>query len=643
MNLQDPRSFSNAPHSGRSNLLEIKGLTVDFEATNWRAGERWNRTLHGIDLTISEGEALGIVGESGSGKSLTWLAALRLLGPKARIEGDVLFNGREFRKGGPNDIGALRGRHVGMIFQDPVNSLNPIRRIGDQICETLALHRGINGAAARAEALELLERVGIPDAAKRLNAFPFEFSGGMCQRVSIAIALAARPNVLVADEPTTALDVTVQAQVLDLLATLRRDLNMAVVLISHDLDVVAGFCDRIAVMQQGSIVEWSSSRHIFAAPRHPYTRQLVASYDAAGSRSAARAERGRHSAPPVVLTLKNITRSYNASKRMLTWGSKGSDKPVVAVSDVTLTIREGETVGLIGESGSGKSTLGRVALGIDKPDTGQVLLHDREIVFEQSKAWRLQRRDLQLIHQNPLGALNPKIPVGDQILEPLLIHKGASGRGALLEQVVAMAEAVGLGPELLQRYPQQLSGGQRQRVAIARAAIINPQVIICDEAVSALDASIRGKVLELLKRLQRERNISYLFISHDLNVVSRISHRVAVMYLGTIVELGTTDAVMTRATHPYTKALVAAIPDRRLGREGYRPVLKGEPPSAIDRPSGCPFQDRCSLAQAECRISAPSLRRLHDLEDHWVACHRAEQSSIPIAAKKQRMRFVAAQ
>ncbi|GGB06286.1 glutathione ABC transporter ATP-binding protein [Brucella endophytica] len=569
-------------------LLSVQNLRVSFLSDG-----RWTTVVHDISFDIEAGTTVAIVGESGSGKSVTSLALMRLLSPgSSRIEGDIRFAGKSLNALDDSGMRQIRGNEIAMIFQEPMTSLNPSLTIGFQLAEVLMTHRGMDRGAAEAEAVRLMERVRIPSAATRIHDYPHRLSGGMRQRVMIAMALACRPKLLIADEPTTALDVTIQAQILDLIRELQQEEGMAVLFITHDMGVVAEIADRTIVMLHGRIVESGTTGDIFGAPQHPYTRALLAAVPKLGSMQgeaqprkfieinratglpASAKDNGDISPPPSgsarpVLEVKDLRKYFDIRKGLL----RRVIGRVHAVENVSFSIAPGETLALVGESGCGKSTTGRTIMRLSDPTSGEIRLNGEDILSLSSSGFRERRRDIQLIFQDPFASLNPSMKVGETIAEPVIAH-GLGSRAEARERVGELLRQVGLGPDISNRYPHEFSGGQRQRISIARALSLRPKLIVADEAVSALDVSIKAQVVNLMLDLQREMGLSYLFISHDMAVVERISHRVAVMYLGEIVEIGPRAAIFGNPQHPYTKRLLSAVPVPDPSRRDQRPVLK---------------------------------------------------------------------
>ncbi len=582
-------------------LVEVRDLQVSFVSR-----EATVTAVNGVSFALMPGEVLCIIGESGSGKSVAALATTRLIDyAGGRIDaGHINLRDRagtwvDLARASQQRMRLLRGPELAMIFQEPMTSLNPVLRIGDQITEGLILHQRMDHRAARAEARRMLDRVRVPEAERQLDRYPFQLSGGMRQRVMIAVALACRPRLLIADEPTTALDVTVQAQVLRLLRALQREFGMAMVFITHDMGVVAEIADRVVVMRAGERVEEGDAEAIFHRPRHSYTRALLAAVPALGSlagqklpvpfpdpsgRTYAPQDTVDHDAPPVLEVVGLVTRFE--VRRGLFGRRVGR---IHAAEQVSLTIRPGETLGLVGESGCGKSTTGRSIIRLEQPDAGRILLAGQDVTRLDRTGEKLLRRRVQYVFQDPFASLDPRLTVGFSIAEPIHTHRLASG-AAVEQRVRALLEQVGLPAEHLHRYPHELSGGQRQRVCIARALASEPRLIIADEAVAALDVSIRAQVVNLMMALQAAHGLAYLFISHDMAVVERIAHRVAVMYLGQIVEIGPRERVMGNPQHPYTRRLLAAVPvpDPRR-RDHDRDLDDSEVPSPLRRMGDVPM------------------------------------------------------
>ncbi|MCD7061070.1 ABC transporter ATP-binding protein [Pelagibacterium xiamenense] len=521
-------------------LLRIEGLELTIGDT---------RILEDIALSLDAGDVLGVVGESGSGKSLTALSIIGLLPEGARLSGRIAIDGREVVGASESALTDLRGDTVGMIFQEPMTALNPLMTIGDQVAETIVVHRRAGWSGARKTAAAVLERVGLPSSQISPDRYPHELSGGQRQRVGIAMAVALKPRLLIADEPTTALDVTTQAQILALLRALARDEEMGLILISHDLAVVAQMADTIAVMQGGRIVEQGESSAIPGRLKHPYSRAL---FEASTHLPPKRArERGE-----MLLSVSNVVRDYPLPRRAF-WEAK---RALRAVDDVTFCIDRGENVGLVGESGCGKSTLARAIVGLETVQSGQIMLAGRPVAGLHNTAF-ITRRDMQMVFQDPYGSFNPRHKVGRLVAEPLhLLGRDAPDGAARSRSVTNALEQVGLGSADADKFIHEFSGGQRQRIALARALITAPALVVLDEAVSALDVSIRAQILDLLAELSGRLGLSYLFISHDLHVVRAITDRVLVMRAGRIVEAGATETVFASPRHAYTRALIAAAP-----------------------------------------------------------------------------------
>ena len=664
-------------------LLEITDLNVQFVTSHGTV-----RAVEDVSYAVRPGEMVAIVGESGSGKSVSALAIMRLLpeGTARITKGSVRFDGRELLTLSDEQMRRIRGREIAMIFQEPMTSLNPVLKIGLQIMEPLTIHLQMDASAAHARAIELLTLVGITDPESRLNQYPHQLSGGMRQRVMIAIGLACNPKLLIADEPTTALDVTIQAQILELMKDLSKRLGVSVIIITHNLGIVARYADRVNVMYAARIVESGTAERVFSRPLHPYARGLLtavprldrgrsaklATIDGAppnllappsGCRFRPRcrfaidkclevpplapaesghlvachrvaeieaidptAARGDSSAKvahedrddkAAILSIKNARKFFPVRAGFLQ-----RSRLVRAVNDVSLDIKRGETLGLVGESGCGKSTLGRLVLRLDEPTGGAICFEGIDLAGLNRGDMIAVRKKMQVIFQDPYSSLNPRMTVGQIVAEPMRVH-GILPKPQIEPRVAELLQLVGLFPYMALRYPHELSGGQRQRVGIARALAVNPDVIVCDEAVSALDVSIQGQVINLLEDLQQKLGLTYLFIAHDLAVVRHISSKVAVMYLGRIVEYAAADELFANPKHPYTKALLAAapIPDPAIERARPRSIIKGELPSPLNPPPGCVFNPRCPLMTAECKQAVPATRELGP--GHFVACIHA--------------------
>jgi peptide/nickel transport system ATP-binding protein len=681
-------------------LLEVRDLTVEFAGDDGVIP-----AVRGLSYTLSPGEVLGIVGESGSGKSVSSLAVMGLLPESARVTGSVRLRGQELVGLSDKQLSRIRGNSIAMVFQDPLSALTPVYSIGDQIAETVQVHRGVSKSLAFARAVELLDAVGIPNAAQRAKAYPHEFSGGMRQRVMIAMSIANDPDVLIADEPTTALDVTIQAQVLELLDTAREITNAATIMITHDLGVVAGMADRIVVMYAGKAVESGPVFPVYADPRMPYTIGLLGSVPrldrpgqlltpiegsppnvarlpegcpfvarcpvsisvcetieptleptAAGGRHAAchRSEEiefgliqgapvfpppaiatVREEVPrglrPAVLEVRDLGKRYPVTKGVVLRRRIGT---ITAVDGISFDVREGEALGLVGESGCGKTTTIMQILEMQPPEQGTVSLLGTDVATLDRNGRRQLRRDVQVVFQDPLASLDPRLPVGDIIDEPLrAFGVDADTRRDRVRELLSL---VGLSPEHANRYPADFSGGQRQRIGIARALALEPKLLVLDEPVSALDVSIQAGVLNLLEDLKVRLGLSYLFVAHDLSVVRHVADRVAVMYLGRLVEVGAADDVFDRPTHPYTQALLSAvpIPDPVAERQRARILVRGDLPNPADLPSGCRFRSRCPLfaelpedKQRVCIERDPLLER-HTAGDLESACHWAQERQV---------------
>ena len=683
-------------------VLEVNDLHVTFPS---EAGPV--QAVRGLDFALAAGETMAIVGESGSGKSVTSLAIMGLHPTSAKITGSIKLHGDELLGRSDDSMSQLRGNELAMIFQDPLSALTPVYTIGDQIIETMQVHHDISRAAATERAVELLDLVGIPNPQVRVKSFPHEFSGGMRQRAMIAMAIANDPDVIIADEPTTALDVTIQAQVLEVLKRAQQETGAAVIMITHDLGVVAGIADRVTVMYAGRPVEQGTVDEIFYSPRMPYTIGLLGAVprlDAADKEALATLEGNppsvvhlppgcpfeprcpmstdacRTDEPPLaptdqpghtaaciysariaaekltyadifpvpvipssplertpreqretVLSLQDMKRHYPLMKGAVFRRRIGT---VYAVDGIDLEVKEGETLGLVGESGCGKSTTLLEILNLKPPTGGEIAVLGKDVGALQRRDRKQMRRDLQVVFQDPMASLDPRMPVFDLIAEPLGVF-GYSAK-ATEDRVNELLRLVGLEPSHASRYPQQFSGGQRQRIGVARALALEPKLIVLDEPVSALDVSIQAGVINLLDELKAELNLSYLFVAHDLAVIRHIADRVAVMYLGKIVEVGEVDSVYDHPTHPYTQALLSAIPipDPEKERSRTRILLTGDLPSPANPPSGCRFRTRCqkfpTLTEAEqqrCITEVPPLLPVTE-GDHTSACHYNEERAV---------------
>ncbi|WP_341938093.1 ABC transporter ATP-binding protein [Marinimicrobium sp. C2-29] len=535
-------------------LLSVEHLSVHFHTR-----EGVVRAVDGVSFSVEPGEVLGIVGESGSGKSVACYSLLGLIPmPPGRIEsGRAEFDGIDLLSLSEKQLRRIRGRRISMVFQDPMTSLNPYMRIGDQLVESLRQHHRVDKKAARERAILSLEEVGIREARQRIDNYPHEFSGGMRQRVMVAMALITEPELLIADEPTTALDVTVQAQILDLIKEIQRRRNLTVVFISHDLGVVAGLADHILVMKSGQVVEAGPPKQIFRAPQHPYTRQLIEAIP-----TSAKSAVGTLEDTPL-LDVRELYTAFPVYRGMF---FPREVSRVEAVKSVSLSVRKGEILGLVGESGSGKSTLGRSIMRLVDSQSGEVWLDGKSLSALRKGELKRARRDFQMIFQDPYASLNPRMTVFDTLAEPLLLH-GLAERGNLREEINQLMDDVGLDRRSVRKYPHEFSGGQRQRVAIARALAVRPRLIVADEPVSALDVTIQAQILDLLLALTQRHGLTMLFISHDLAVVRYLCDRVAVMRQGELVEQGETEAVFSHPQHPYTRDLLDAIPSVDFGTE----------------------------------------------------------------------------
>ena len=669
-------------------VLEIRDLSTNIQLTDSVV-----QAVGNVDLHIARGETLGLVGESGCGKSMTGLTIMGLLPNGGQIVGgSIKLDGQELVGMPDEQMRHIRGNDIAMIFQDSQTSLNPTKSIGAQVAESVILHRGASKKEAYERTVEVLGLVGLPRPKERLGDFPHQLSGGLRQRVMIAIALSCDPKLLIADEPTTALDVTIQAQILELLDDLKQRLGMAILLITHDMGVVAGRADRINVMYAGRMVEATGTDSLFRNMHHPYSQGLLASIPRLDSdnrkalfsipglppdltrpppgcryapRCAERGDRCDKEEPPLdgpadhlfacwypvngpIRTLPTITVKEEvaavaaAAVPLLEATHLVREFPVTsgallqrrvgsvkAVSDVSLTIARAETFGLVGESGCGKTTLGRMLVGLEKPDAGTITLDGREIFKLRGRELRKRRRDVQMMFQDPYASLDPRMRVGSILREPLAIQ-GVGTHKEQDEQISELLREVGLPRNAVERYPHEFSGGQRQRIGLARVLILNPRVIVADEPVSALDVSIRSQVLNLMKRLQATYGMASVVISHDLAVVKYLSDRIGVMYLGKLVEVGTGDDVYERPAHPYTSALIQTIPrpDPSAERVKSDVGIRGELPSPVNPPSGCRFRTRCPCAQDRCAEEEPLLRPFGP--GHVAACHFPLQQPVAV-------------
>jgi peptide/nickel transport system ATP-binding protein len=688
-------------------ILAVRDLKVHFALK-----EGVVRAVDGASFDVHLGRTLGIVGESGCGKSVTTRALLQLIDPPGRIVGGTL-NYRPANQTTPVDLAqldpegsemkAIRGGDIGLIFQEPMTSFSPVHTIGNQITEAIRLHQPISQRAAQELAVDWLQRVHMPNAAQRMNEYPYQLSGGLRQRAMIAMALCCNPRILIADEPSTALDVTTQAQILDLLRELQEAHHMAIIFITHDLGVIAEIADDVAVMYLGRVVEEAPVKEIFHAPKHPYTRALMTSmpniyspsrtrlpsiqgsiphplnrptgcafhprcpsfmpgvceraepalleltaaqrvscflYDHTQPRPAvaatpvvqvvngteAPATKGRSESTTALLEVKNLTKFFPIQKGFL----RRVVGHVRAVDQISFTLKQGETLSLVGESGCGKTTTARCVLRAVEPTSGEILLRTRDDVTvdlaHMSQAQiRPLRRDMQMIFQDPFSSLNPRMTVFDVVGEPLLVN-GVRSRSERQDRVEQLLRQVGLRPEYMDRFPHAFSGGQRQRIGIARALALNPRFIVADEAVSALDVSVQAQVLNLMLDLQEELGLTYLFVSHDLSVVNQVSDRVVVMYVGKIVEVATPQQLFSAPKHPYTAALLASLPKADPGQRQKRTPLQGEVANPANPPSGCYFHPRCAFAVEQCRRESPPLQTLAD--QRQVSCHRVHELDL---------------
>jgi len=609
-------------------LLDVRGLNVRFDTPDGEV-----HAVKDLSFTLERGETLGIVGESGSGKSQAVLSLIGLLADNGSADGVAELEGRNLLALTEPELRRIRGQRMSMIFQDPMTSLNPYLTVGEQMMLVVREHEGVSRKAARARCLELLEAVRIPEARDRLDRYPHELSGGMRQRVMIASSLLLNPEVLIADEPTTALDVTVQAQILELMRDLSERFETSTILITHDLGVVAGVCERVLVMHGGELKEQGPVSEIFYRPKDEYTRALLA---AVPRLDEARVERLRGIVSPNAASTGTGARDKGQQAPLLEAqdlkvyfrvqgaGLWARHRELKAVDGVGLTLAPGETLGVVGESGCGKSTLARAILKLVPLVEGHVCLMGKQLEDLDKTEIRAMRSELQVIFQDPLASLNPRMTVGDIVSEPLWTHHPELDKAAVRQRVVEVLKRVGLGGRELNRYPHEFSGGQCQRIGIARALVLEPKLIICDEPVSALDVSIQAQIVNLLMDIQADFGMSLIFIAHDLAVVRHISHRVMVMYLGKVVELADRDELYERPAHPYTRALISSvpIPDPDKERSRSRELISGDLPSPMNPPSGCRFRTRCRYVRPRCAQEEPALR---PVGRSLVACHFADE------------------
>ena len=597
-------------------ILTVRDLKIDFSTPDGAV-----HAVKGTNFEVAAGECLGIVGESGSGKSQTVLAAMGLLADNGTATGSIQFDGTEMLGASPRVLRDVRGAQMSMIFQNPLTSLTPHMTVGAQMREVLRLHQGLKGEAATKKCVDWLEHVRIPEARRRMDQFPHELSGGMRQRVMVAIAMLCGPKLLLADEPTTALDVTVQAQVLDLMDDLKRDTGTGIALITHDMGVVARMCDRVVVMRHGEIVESGGIDDIFYNPQHEYTQMLL---DAVPRIDQPNREGRPSLGSPPPLTADPILQVENLKVQFpINIGGSlfSKTKPLKAVDGVDFDLRPGETLGVVGESGCGKSTLARAVLKLVPQTAGSVAWLGRDISQADQSTMNNLRDDLQIVFQDPMASLDPRMTIGNSMAEPLTVHARELSKSEREAKVREIMPRVGLDPAMINRYPHELSGGQNQRVGIARAMILRPKLLVCDEAVSALDVSVQAQVVDLLIDLQKEFGLAMIFISHDLSVVREISHRVMVLYLGKVVEVAGREDIYEQARHPYTRALISAVPspDPKLERGKPRTKLEGDLPSPLDSRAPLRFLKSVVIDDADAEQYSPKL--IEVAPRHLVAEH----------------------
>jgi len=589
-------------------LLNVDNLCIRYD-------DAAEPVVKDLSFGIDPGGSLGIVGESGSGKTQTAMAVMGLLPANAHVSGSICFDGQQFLDATPDLLNRYRACRIAMVFQDPMTALNPYVRIGDQLRRVLLEHKLCGPVEARQLTHEMLRRVGLPDPERQFDAFPHQLSGGMRQRAMIGAALLGNPDLLIADEPTTALDVTVQAQILGLLRELRSQFNTALLMITHDLGVVAGNCDSVLMMDDGKLLEEGPTRDIFAKPLHERTARLIAASPRIDM--PAKTSPLKELVAPIV-KVEKISVHYRERRA----GGKGY---LNAVQSLSLSVAPGETVAIVGESGCGKTSLVRAILGLIPAAGGKVSYLGKELSGQvQSRPIRI-RRQLQMVFQDPVTSLNPAMRVADIIAEPVRIHEPEKQKEQRDQDVNEMLQHVGLGVALRGRFPHELSGGQAQRVAIARALITKPKVLICDEAVAALDGTIQRDILHLLQAEQADTGLALIFITHDLSVVRQISHRVLVLYLGRVCELASNEHLFVRPRHPYTKAMISSVPVPDPDAKPDEVLLSGEASSILNPPDGCPFHPRCHHAVARCSEQIPELE---PVDGGSVACHRADELDL---------------
>ena len=640
-------------------ILSVEGLCVSF-FTNRGVVE----AVKGVDLEVRQGEMLGLVGGSGSGKSVTAWSVLNMVpSPGHILGGRITYKGQDLLSKGEDEMRTVRGEQISVVVQNPRGALNPFLTVMHQATNAYRAHHEISKAEARQQVLKMLEAVGLADPERVASTYPHELSGGMAQRVLVAMALGSSPELLLADEPTSNLDVTIQAQIMNLIRESMDRLGLTVLLITHDLGLVAQYCDRAAVMTQGEIVETKEVQSFFYEPEHEYSIRLLTSMrgdrargvgmpswdgiqltrfpsdspvsldilevdqgegapsedGAEEARTASRPSRGpgilETTADQAFIRVDDLTKEF---------GSRGSHNLIKAVNDVSFTIPRGSTLALVGESGSGKSTVARCLLRLIEPTSGRINVGGTDLLSLKGQEMRSLRRDIQMVFQDPLGSLTPRMRVGNLIEEPLLLHTTLD-RSQRRLRAMELMDQMELDPTHYYRYPRQLSGGQQQRVSIARAIASNPRLVVLDEPTSALDLAIRGEILDLLARLQRELNLTYLLISHDLRTVQYHSDQVAVMYLGKIVEIGPPETIFLSPAHPYTRGLLSSVPAIDPATRGLIRTLSGEIPSPVNLPPGCHFHDRCQFALPECLEAFPPLDAIGGEGDHRAACYRARE------------------